>query len=385
MKYLAEKFPVVMITGPRQSGKSTLLKRVFPDYAYVNLEDFALREYAMDDPKGFLHDFADRVIIDEIQYAPNLLSYIQIRSDEVGENGMYILTGSQNFQMMQSVSQSLAGRVGILELLPLSLAELERTAYRIDSDNEWIFSGGYPRRIAHNIDEGLFYSSYISTYLERDVRQILNITSLDMFNKFLTLCASRVGQQINYSDISSQLGIDYRTAQKWVSILKASYIIFELQPYHNNFGKRITKTPKLYFYDTGIVCHLLGIDSALEVNSHFLRGHLFENAIIAEFYKRHFNNATNEKFYYWRSGEALEVDLIIESDVQSLYEIKSSRTANGKFTQNLHRYVDFAHNRTNHNAKARVSMEQAHVVYAGSDKLKLNSVRFLPWNRLPEK
>ena len=280
---LSKKIPVISITGPRQSGKTTLAKSAFPNYNYVSLENPDNLDFALSDPKGFLNNYGTKLIIDEAQYAPKLFSYIQTIVDEKGKNGLFVLTGSQNFLLNAGISQSLAGRVLIFNLLPFSYDELRSTEYNIENLSELLVKGFYPRIYDSGLESKDWYQSYVQTYLERDVRQILNVGDINSFRNFLRACAGRCGQIINLSSIGSDLGISYQTVKKWLSVLEQSYIIFLLQPYFENFNKRIIKSPKLYFYDTGLLCYLLGINSAETFNLHYLKGGIYETYVISEF------------------------------------------------------------------------------------------------------
>ncbi|MCL4380299.1 ATP-binding protein, partial [Candidatus Dependentiae bacterium] len=279
LQKFAQFFPIIALLGPRQSGKTTLAQEVFKDYHYINLENLGLQEAAFADPQGFLEKLLEHqgVIIDEFQQVPRLLSYLQIIVDREKKPGFFILTGSHNFLMNQSISQSLAGRVGILTLLPLSNKEIVDAQLQAKFSEEAVVKGCYPRLFGgKTLGPQYVYPSYIQTYLERDVRSIVNVTDLSLFKKFLGLCAGRVGQLVNVSALASDCGISMQTVKSWLSILEASYIIFLLQPYHKNFNKRLVKSSKLYFYDTGIACSLLGIDSAQQLELHYMRGQLFE-------------------------------------------------------------------------------------------------------------
>ncbi|MCL1981538.1 MAG: ATP-binding protein [Clostridiales bacterium] len=336
----AKIFPVVYLTGPRQSGKSTLLKHVFPDYRYVNLEEKDIREYATEDPRGFLNGLGLSAVIDEAQYAPDLFSYIQSVVDERDEPGMFVLSGSQNFLMMKSISQSLAGRVGVLSLLPFSDTELAEAGKLHANTNEWLYSGHYPRQASWDINPADFYPNYIKTYVERDVRSEAGVQKIDKFNAFMHICAMNVGSPINLSAIGDAIGTDARTISSWLNILEESYIAFRLRPYLKNRAKRYSKTPKLYFFDTGLLCSLLGISAAADLQLMKNRGQIFENAIIVEHYKRTYNQGgfPGDNSFFWRDSSASEkeVDLIVEhaSHVE-LYEIKASQTAKAKYADNL--------------------------------------------------
>lgn len=339
MEY-ADTFPVVYLTGPRQSGKSTLLKHVFPRYRHVNLEEKDVREFALEDPRGFLNGLGVPAIIDEAQYAPDLFSYIQAKIDEQDEAGMFILSGSQNFLMLRNIYQSLAGRVGILSLLPFSNSEMSAAGMLSEDTNEWLFSGHYPRRALRGIKPADFYPNYIKTYVERYVRLETGVQKIDSFASFMRLCAASVGSPINLSSIGNAINTDARTIASWINILEESYLIFRLKPYIKSFAKRYSKTPKLYFYDTGLLCSLLGLRTAADVYHSNKRGEVFENAVIIDYYKQRYNNGTfpNDNTFFWRDSSVREneIDLIIEyAGHLALYEIKASQTARIKHADNL--------------------------------------------------
>ena len=328
--------PVIAITGPRQSGKTTLIKNTFPDYPYVTLEDLEVREFAKSDPKGFLMQHTEGLIIDEIQYVPELFSYIQVIVDEKKKNGLFILTGSHNFSLLAGVTQSLAGRVSLYELLPFSNQELLNSPYKIDQYEGYIFNGLYPRIYDKDLSPTTWLSSYIKTYIERDVRQILNVGNLSTFQQFIKICAGRTGQIINLSSIGNEIGISYQTVKKWLSILEATYIIFLLPPYYNNFNKRIRKSPKLYFYDPGLASFLLGIRTQDQINTHYLKGELFETFILSEIKKQIFHSGKDIPLYFWRDNNENEVDCIYENGNKLVgIEIKSGRTIQNSFFAGL--------------------------------------------------
>lgn len=320
------KFPILSITGPRQSGKTTLAKMICPYYKYVNLENPSDRLFANEDPVGFLDTYQNGVIIDEIQYVPELFSYLQVRTDERRRMGEYIITGSQNFLMMEKITQSLAGRVAIFHLLPFSVSELETTLL---ASPEWqadILSGFYPGKRVRNIETALFYDSYIQTYVERDVRQVKNILNLDLFQRFIRLLAGRVGQIFNQSNLSVELGVDHKTIYAWMSVLETSFIAFRLPPYFENFSKRMIKAPKIYFYDVGLAAYLLGIRNMQQLQTHYALGNLFENHVIAEMMKLAWNDSKRPEFYFWRDTANHEIDLIIpEGNTIKAIEIKSGK------------------------------------------------------------
>jgi predicted AAA+ superfamily ATPase len=340
LKYLAGKFPVVSLTGPRQSGKTTLIRHVFKDKPYLSLEDPDNFEYAHTDPRGFLKDYPDGVVLDEVQKVPALFSYIQTTSDIAGKNGMYILSGSQNFLLLEKISQSLAGRVAVLRLLPFSFNELERGKIEFSTYEEYIFKGFYPRLHAEGITPVDFYPYYISTYIERDVKQIKNITDTVNFLKFIRLCAARAGQILNYSSLSNETGVSVETIRNWIYVLEASYICFLLKPYYKNFNKRIIKSPKLYFYDTGIICSLLNIQSVDQLKNHYLKGNLFENLIIAEIIKKSFHNGKEPSVYFWQNKTGHEVDIVFDTIPEPAgAEIKSGKTFQPEFLKNLEYWI----------------------------------------------
>jgi len=285
VKIALGKYPIVAITGPRQSGKTTFAKMLCPGYQYANLEDISLREFAREDPKSFLETYQKGVIIDEIQYVPALFSYLQLYTDERQRNGEYIITGSQDFLMMEQISQSLAGRVALFNLLPFSLQEIKQSEYVVNSWEEYLIAGSYPRKWKQQIEPGEYYENYLRTYIERDVRLIKNITNLGLFQKFLQRLARRTGQLFNQRSLSVELGIDNKTVESWMTLLEISFIAFRLWPYYQNFNKRIVKTPKVYFYDTGLLATLLNIRTVDELNIHFAKGQLFENLVILEMLK----------------------------------------------------------------------------------------------------
>lgn len=369
------KLPVVALLGPRQSGKSTLAKHAFPYHAFLNLEDLELRSAAINDPKGFLRHYSNAygIILDEFQHCPELLSAIQVIVDSDDRPGYFVLTGSQNFLMNKAITQSLAGRVGILTLLPLSLSEiLSAQLGNPNSPENAIYRGGYPRIYKRELEPSLLYPSYIQTYVERDVRELLNVTQLSVFQKFMKLCASRVGQLVNFSDLSTQCGISLPTVHKWISVLEASYIIFLLRPHWSNFSKRIIKTPKLYFYDTGIVSTLLEIDSAKHLRLSPYYGHLFENLIIADLKKQFLNRGLPSPLYFWRDQNGhIEIDCLIDRGGQLIpIEIKSGETFNSSYFSQIAKW----------SALSGGDARKGVVVYGGNQSLSGEKGSLLPWN-----
>ena len=375
---LGKHYPIVTVTGPRQSGKSTMLKNAFPDYEYVSLEDPDLRSFAINDPRRFLENYSTHVILDEVQRVPALFSYLQTHVDSVNDSGMYFLAGSQNFLLMQSVTQSLAGRAAILKLLPLSHKELSDAALTPDGLNTEIFTGFYPRIFDKSLDANEYYRFYVETYVQRDVRLLKNIGDLDTFIRFLKLCAGRIGQLLNLSSIANDCGVSVTTVKSWLSVLEASFIAYVINPYHPKFSKRLVKTPKLYFYDTGLACSLLGIRSADELESHFLRGGLFENFLINEFVKNAFNQAREPELSFWRDSQGREVDLIDEESGCG-YEMKAGQTFSSEFFKNL----------TYWGERQAVPVSKRICLYGGSRSLSTSEGEVIGWKtfletKLPE-
>ncbi|MCM1142353.1 MAG: ATP-binding protein [Muribaculum sp.] len=327
-------FPVIMLTGPRQSGKTTLCRHLYPDYKFVNLELITMRRRAKDDPEGFIDSLGQKAIIDEAHNVPEILSVIQARVDE-NKDLRYILTGSSNFALIRDVGQSLAGRVAVFTLLPFSINELGRE-YLSNGTNYIEYHGFYPGVVADGQPIDLFYESYITTYIERDIRDLLKVSNLDKFDRFLRLCAGRVSGEFNASSLATEVGVSSTTIAEWLSILNASYITFTLSPYFKNIGKRLTKTPKLYFYDTGLMTHLLGIEAADQLNTHPLRGAIFENMVVAEMMKTAYNAARRPNYYFYRENSGREVDLVKDqSSTLDLYEIKAGSTYRKTFIENM--------------------------------------------------
>ncbi len=343
IKKKGKNMPVITITGPRQSGKTTLCKLAFPKHAYVSLENVDDRYFAETDPRGFLAQFKDAVIIDEAQYVPKLFSYIQGIVDERKKSNQFVLSGSQNFLLLEKISQSLAGRAAIFYLLPLSIKELKKSKKLKASYPYHLFNGFYPRLYDKKIDTNLFYDSYISTYIERDVRQIINVQNLSKFTLFLKCIAGRVGTLVNFAEIGNTVGLDAKTVQKWFSLLESSFICFLLPPYYRNYNKRLVKTPKLYFYDTGLACALLGIKNEDELILHWARGGVFENMVIADTIKSFYNKGRKPSLYFWRDNTGNEIDLIIDnSHKHTAIEIKSGTSINKNYFEGLSKYQELA-------------------------------------------
>lgn len=333
IRTMAKQFKAVAIVGPRQSGKTTLVRHIFGDKPYVNLENPDLRRYATDDPRGFLSDYPRGAVLDEVQRVPELFSYLQQILDESEAHGLFILTGSNNFLLQERISQSLSGRVGYLNLLPLALSEIKDTRSTV---NELMYKGGYPVLHSEVAEPAKWYPNYIRTYVERDVRLIKNISDLDTFERFLRLCAGRIGQLLNMSSLAVETGVDVKTIGAWLSVLETSFVLFRLQPYHQNYNKRIVKMPKLYFYDTGLAISLLGIENSAQLALNPFRGSLFENMIIVELLKKRYNAGKSHQLFFWRDNVGNEVDLLINKGNSLLpVEIKSGQTVTDDYFKGL--------------------------------------------------
>lgn len=334
---LVNEYPVVTILGPRQAGKTTLAKMSLGEsYEYSNLEEPMVRSFALEDPKSYLAQFMGKVIIDEIQRCPELLSYIQVIVDEEKEVGRFVLTGSHQLKLQEAVTQSLAGRTAILNLLPLSIEELSSSAIKLDSFSEYCFKGFLPRIYDQDVRPSTLYSNYYQTYVERDVKLLINLKDLTLFEKLMKLLAGRVGQLIDYSKLANDIGVDSKTIKNWLSILEASFIIYKLPPYFENFGKRVVKSPKYYFTDVGLLCFLLGIEKPSQVSRDPLVGNIFENLVVIEFLKKRYNSGKLANLYFFRDSNGNEVDIIMQKG-RSLVpvEIKSASTFNKSFVKGL--------------------------------------------------
>lgn len=324
---LAGYYPIVAITGPRQSGKTTLARAVFADKPYVSLEDPDVRRLATEDARGFLSQFPDGAVFDEAQRAPELFSYLQTRVDEDRRMGLFVLTGSQQFGLMEGISQSLAGRAGLLHLLPFALEEVAAARPELQLE-DWLAMGFYPPLHDRGIPPHVWFADYLATYVERDVRRLIQVRDLDAFHRFVLMCAARTGQLLNLSALAADCGITHNTAHAWLGVLEASYIVMRLQPFHRNFGKRLTKTPKLYFLDPGLAAWLAGVRDAAALVSGPMRGPLFETFVVAEFMKRRRNALCAEELYFWRDSAGHEIDLLVTrgEEVVAAVECKSGRT-----------------------------------------------------------
>ena len=370
---MASKFPVVTLTGPRQSGKSTLLKSCFADYKYVSLEDPDIRQLAENDPRGFLKNCGTKCIIDEAQRVPDLFSYLQTIVDSRDECGQFILSGSHNFLLMERISQSLAGRTSVLKLFPFSIAELQATNILPNDLDEVLLKGCYPRLYDKKITAKEYFTSYLQTYVERDVRLLRNIIDMTAFKRFLKLCAANVGSVLNVASLAKDAGISVVTANSWISILEASFVLLRLPPYYKNFSKRVIKSSKIYFCDTGLLCNLLNIFNREQLQESNLRGAIFENLIVIELMKAALFKGEEPQLYFWRDTNQNEVDLLRETDgkVEAI-EIKSGETKNQKFYDGLKKFSEVS----------GISLSDTKVVYGGSDSYRGENQKFISWKEM---
>lgn len=370
LQHLAQGYPILAITGPRQSGKTTLAKATFAEKRYISLEDLDERLFATEDPRGFLARFPDGAILDEAQHCPALFSYLQTLADNKRQMGQFILTGSQQFGLMSNITQTLAGRVGLVQVLPFSLSELQHAGIVITQLDKLLCRGLYPPLYDRDLEPAHWFSNYVMTYVERDVRQLIEVQNLSLFQRFLKMCAARTGQLLNLSSLSNDCGVSHTTARKWLSVLEAGYIVFLLQPHHQNFGKRLVKTPKLYFHDTGLAAFLLGIRDPEHLSIHASRGALFENFVISELLKQRFNAGLSANLYFWRNNIGDEIDVIIEqaSKLQPI-EIKSAQTIAPQFMSGLNKWMGIAGE----------SALPPQLIYGGTESMTRNSVQILSW------
>jgi predicted AAA+ superfamily ATPase len=365
-------YPVITITGPRQSGKTTLARAAFPDKPYVSLESPDEREFAATDPRGFLARWPEGAIIDEVQHVPALLSWIQTDVDLAGQMGRYVLTGSQNFALLAHVTQSLAGRSTLVQLLPLSIQELVNADRLPDRLDAMLLRGGYPALYARALNPSRWLADYTMSYLERDVRQITQVQDLSTFQRFLRLCAGRTGQLLNLSNLAQEAGVAQSTARAWLSVLEASYIVFLLPPHYRNLGKRLVKTPKLYFVDTALAASLMGVQNEAQLAVHPLRGALFETLIVGEFLKARFNQGLPTNLFFWRDNVGLEVDLLLDEPA-GLHpvEIKSAATVTDDLFRGLRRWL----------AVAGDAAAMPRLVCASPDRYTRSGVDVRPWQQ----
>ena len=367
----ATEYPVIAVVGPRQSGKTTLVQMAFPNHKYISLEDFDLRELALADPRRFLAEYPSDagIILDEIQNAPQLLSYIQTIVDREKKKGSFIVTGSQNILVHEAISQTLAGRIAILTLLPLSVSELETAGLLPDKIETAVWKGAYPQVYAENAVPSRLYSNYILTYVERDVRQMRQITDLETFQRFIRLCAGRIGQVVNLESLGNDCGVNHSTIKAWLSVLEASYITFSLYPYYKNFGRRLVKSPKIYFVDTGLACSLLNIKSEQELDNHYLRGGLVESFILSDLRKQRFNLEQQPNIYFWRDYTGNEIDCVLDQIHPIPVEIKAGKTVAKDFFKGLERWQEWT----------QLPEEKRYVIYGGSENQNWPQATVLGW------
>lgn len=372
----ATLYPVVTVLGPRQSGKTTLCRMAFPDKPYVNLEQPDVREFAQQDPKAFLAQFPDGAVLDEIQNVPSLLSWIQVLTDADPRKGRFVLTGSHQLQVSAQVTQSLAGRTAVLELLPLSLSELAKasdlpTVEPADA-NVLMLQGGYPRIHAQGMPPEVMLSDYFATYVERDVRQLINLRHLREFGQCVRLLAGRTGQLLNQTSLGNEVGVSSNTITQWLSILEASFLMFSLAPWSVNIGKRLVKSPKIYFYDVGLACWLLGIKTVEQLQHHPLRGALFENLVVLEVLKSLRNQGLRDPLYFFRDSNGLEIDLLLDhADGLQLVEIKASQTVSAALFKNLRTVSTLLGDR----------VKTQHLIYGGAERQDRTGVEVLPYGQ----
>ncbi len=370
LQELKNHFPVLSVTGPRQAGKTTLLRELFSDYRYVTFEAPDVKLNFLDDPRGFLREYSDNVIFDEAQHVPELFSYLQGIVDEDRRPGRFILSGSQNFLMRKSITQSLAGRIGIARLFPLDFNELQDAGHLPTDYLDAIFKGGYPGQFANPMRGKIFYSNYIDSYVQRDVQELIDPSNLSTFQRFLVMAAGSAGQMVNYSNMATVVGVTVPTIKSWLSILEQSYIIFRLDPFFRQINRRLVKSPKLYFYDTGLLCYLLGIQDASFLRSYHNFGSLFENLIVADAMKRTYHNGSRPRFHYYRDSNGVEVDLVYDTPAKAiLWEIKGTETYHPRLTKTIKTVAD----RWNIPPEKRL-------IYAGNEEMTLNGIKIERWN-----
>lgn len=369
---LLREYPIVTLLGPRQAGKTTLAQQALPEYRYVNLEQPEVRQFAQDDPKAFIAHYSGQVILDEIQRVPELLSYVQVAVDQNPVNGQFVLTGSHQLALREAITQSLAGRTAILHLLPFSIAELNANDLGFTKPEDYLYQGFLPRIYDQQQRPTPAYSNYYQTYIERDVRQLINLKDAAQFEKFIKLLAGRVGQLMDFTSLAGDVGVSANTVKHWLSILEASFIIYKLPPYFENFGKRVIKSPKYYFTDTGLLCFLLGIENPQQAARDPLIGQLFENLVVMDFVKNLYNRGKLANLYFYRDSNGLEVDLLFQRG-RSLVpiEIKSSATYKPELLKGLKRIMELS-----------PLMGDAYLIYAGEPYSFSNNIQALCFDQL---
>ncbi|MFH1617422.1 MAG: ATP-binding protein [Candidatus Margulisiibacteriota bacterium] len=371
LRAASKNYPIVAVVGPRQSGKTTLVKMVFPDYNYISLEKPSDLEYALTDAEGFLSQFPKGVIIDEIQRAPQLFSYLQTIVDQKQKEGLYILTGSQNFGLLEKIGQSLAGRISIQKLLPFTLEELKQAKKLPGRLADLLYTGGYPRIYDKHLNPTDWLSNYVAAYLERDVRSLKQVGDLSTFQRFIKMCAFRSGKILNLSSLANDCGITHNTAKAWISVLQASFIVFLLNPYYKNFNKRLIKSPKLYFYDVGLLCYLMGIAGSKDLHLHPEIGSIFETFAISEVQKSLTHHGTHKDLYFWRDKSGREIDGIIESAQKNIsIEIKAGQTISSQYFDNLTFWSKLSHSKPS----------DSYLIYAGKENQKRSNCQVLRWS-----
>jgi len=371
---LAGSYPVVTMTGPRQSGKTTLCRKVFPRKPYANLESPDVRQFAVDDPRGFLAQYLEGAILDEIQRAPEIVSYLQPMVDEDPREGRFVLTGSQQFEVSNSINQSLAGRTGLVRLLPFTVEEIQ-SGFSFSEVDDLLYHGFYPGLWDKQLNPTQALSDYFETYIERDLRQLITIQDLNVFQRFITLCAGRVGQLLNLSSLANETGVSHTTARHWLSMLEASYIVFLLPPFHRNISKRLVKSPKLYFFDVGLATFLLGIENKKQVARDPLRGNLFENMVVAEALKYRFNQGKKSNLYFYRDSKGNEVDLLLVSGPDTFpIEIKAGMTITRDFFKGLQHFTKVL--------PSSQMQRGSGLVYGGDEKQERTGIKIVPVKQL---
>jgi predicted AAA+ superfamily ATPase len=366
-----EKYPILAVTGPRQSGKTTLLKHLFPEYQYVSLENTDLRSFATEDPVGFLTTYDGQTIFDEVQRAPELFPYLQTKVDKQSIMGQYILSGSQNFHLLERITQSLAGRVALFKLLPFDIQELKSSDLLAENWETMLFRGFYPAIYDRGIEPPVFYANYLQTYIDRDVSQLTKVQDLRRFRNFVSLCAARTGQLLNISALANAAGISQPTAKSWLTILERSFIIFLLPPYFENFSKRVVKSPKLYFFDPGLAAFLLGLRTLEDLTDRTLAGALFETLIISNIIKQNHHTYQLREYWFWRDAAGHEIDLLTQRGGSfDIFEVKAARTLKPRLFKGLHDFAKIAEGR----------VQSQTLIYGGADTQHRTEVKVLPWD-----